>query len=333
MKTGVSRGSTALLTMLAAAALVSLFLGAAHLSASEVWRGLLGSDEVTTLIVREIRLPRMLLAVSIGGFLGMAGAALQGLMQNPLAEAAVFGAPQSAALGAVIVLYLGFADALSLWLPLAAIAGALLSSLLLFAFAGRSASIVSFILAGLAIGSFAGAALALVINLSPNPFAITEIVFWLMGSLEDRSLRHVAMSLPFLVLAVAMLLANGNAYRALALGTDAATSLGVSVQFARWSTIIAVSLGIGASVAVSGSIGFVGLIAPHVARSLFGADPRRILLPSCLIGAILLTCADIAVRLIPSTTEIKIGALTSLLGAPLFAYLVLARRSHGGADL
>lgn len=321
-----------LATLVVSAAVMSLFLGAAPLRPEEVWQGLLGSDDATGVVVREIRLPRMLLAVTIGAFLGLAGAALQGLMQNPLAEAAVFGAPQSAALGAVAVLYLGFSDALSFWLPFAAIAGALLSSGILFLFAGRLASIVSFILAGLAIGSFASAALALVINLSPNPFAITEIVFWLMGSLEDRSMRHAVLSVPFMVAAAVILLTNGPGYRALTLGNDAAASLGVSIARVQWSTIIAVSIGVGAGVAVSGSIGFVGLIAPHLARALFGSDPQRILVPSGLLGALLLICADIAVRIIPSTAEIKIGALTSLLGAPLFAYLVLVRRYQGGSD-
>ena len=316
-----------------AVAMVSLLVGAAPLSIADVWSGLRDGDGVTGLIVREIRMPRMLLSVTIGAFLGLSGAALQGLLQNPLAEAAIFGAPQAAALGAVLVLYLGFSDALSFWLPLASICGAGLSGALLYLLVGRQGSIIGFILAGLALGSFTGAAISLVINLSANPFAITEIVFWLMGSFEDRSVKHVFLSLPFLIVASVLIFLNGRGYRALTLGADTASSLGINVAVVQWTTVTAIAIGTGAGVAVSGAIGFVGLIAPHLARSLAGADPQRILAPSAFLGSILLTCADIAVRLIPSTSEIKIGAVTSLLGAPLFLYLVIARRYSSAGTL
>ncbi|MBL8589885.1 MAG: iron ABC transporter permease [Methylobacteriaceae bacterium] len=312
---------------LAALALASLSVGAARLPLADALRGLVSGEGVAGLIVREIRLPRLLLSLSIGATLGLCGAAMQGLLRNPLAEPAIFGAPQAAALGAVIVLYLGFAGAVSFALPLAAMAAAGLSVAALILVAGRGAGLVTLILAGLALSSLAGAATSLVINLSPNPFAVTEIVFWLMGSFEDRSMRHVALSAPFLALAALLLLSRADDYRALTLGEEAAASLGVDVARLRLITVAGVAIGVGAGVAVSGAIGFVGLVAPHLARALVGGDPARALVPSAVIGAALLTAADVAVRLIPATGEIKVGVLTALLGVPLFLWLILARRS------
>jgi iron complex transport system permease protein len=261
----------------------------------------------------------MLLAILIGGTLGITGAALQGLLRNPLADASVFGAPQAAALGAVLVLYFGFAGALSFVLPLAAILGALISIGLVVAIAGREGGTVVLVLAGLAIGSLAGAATSLAISLSPNPFAITEIVFWLLGSLEDRSIAHVVLSAPFLVLACALLLT---------LGEEAAASLGVNVGRTRLVVVAASALGAGASVAVAGAIGFVGLIAPHLVRPLVAHDPARTLVPSALAGAALLLAADCAVRLIPSGVEVRIGVLTALLGVPVFLWIIARRRGE-----
>lgn len=319
--------TAAALAVFALIAAASLAAGAARLPAGEVWRGLVTGEGAAGLIVRDIRLPRLLLSLSVGASLGLCGAAMQGLLRNPLAEPAVFGAPQAAALGAVIVLYSGLADATSFALPLAAIAAAGVSVAALLLVAGRRAGLVTLILAGLALSSLAGAATSLVINLSPNPFAVTEIVFWLMGSFEDRSLRHVGLSAPFLALAAVLLLSRGRDYRALTLGEDTAASLGVDVGRLRLVTVAGVALGVGAGVAVSGAIGFVGLVAPHLARALVGGDPARALVPSAAIGALLLSAADVAVRLIPATGEIKVGVLTALLGVPLFLWLILSRRS------
>ena len=319
-----------LAALLVAVSMASLSIGAAHLSPHEIVDGLFGQSDVAMIIIRDIRAPRLVLALSIGGFLGLSGAALQGLLRNPLAEAAVFGAPQGAALGAVIVHYLGLSDALSFWLPIAAIAGALLSSILLFGVAGRSRG-ENLVLAGLAIGSLASAAVALILSLSPNPFAMTEILFWLMGSLEDRSLRHVLLSLPLLALACVLLMRFGAGYRALTLGEEAAFSLGFDISRLKILTILAVSIGSGASVAVAGSIGFIGLMAPHLARAFVGSDPQRIMAPSALVGSILLTSADILVRIVPSTSEVRIGVVTALLGGPLFLYIALSNRVGFGA--
>src|SRR5688572_16388646 len=172
-------------------ALASLAIGPARLPPLTAAAALVSDLGSASIIVRDIRLPRTLLAILIGGTLGMTGAALQGLLRNPLADASVFGAPQAAALGAVLVLYFGLAGALSWTLPFAAIAGALVSIALIVAVAGREPGTIVLVLAGLAVGSLAGAATSFAISLSPNPFAVTEIVFWLLGSLEDRSMAHV----------------------------------------------------------------------------------------------------------------------------------------------
>jgi iron complex transport system permease protein len=251
---------------------------------------------------------------------------LQGLLRNPLASPSLFGAPQSAAFGAVLVIALGFADVRSYALPAAAIAMAFASVFALLAIAGRNAGLLILILAGLAISSLAGAATALVMNLSGNPFVVLEIAFWLLGSLEDRSFRHVVLALPFIVAGAIILLSLRNAFRALSLGEETAQSLGVDVGRLRLAVIVGVALGVGGAVAVTGTIGFIGLVAPHLMRPLIGHDPARLLIPGALTGSALLLSADIAVRIIPSTSDIKVGVLTSIIGVPFFLYLIMRER-------
>jgi iron complex transport system permease protein len=292
-----------------------------------------GGEAAERIIVLELRLPRAILALAIGGILGLSGAALQGLLRNPLAAPSLFGAPQSAAFAAVATIALGLTDALSYALPVAAILGAFLSVFLLVAVAGRNAGLLLLILAGLAISSLAGAATSLALNLAPNPFAALEIAFWLLGSLEDRSLQHVAMGAPFIAVGGAILIWCGPAFRTLTLGEEAAESLGVNVARLRLVVILGVALGVGAAVAVSGTIGFIGLIAPHLVRGLVGYDPARLLVPSALAGATLLLAADVAVRLIPATTDIKVGVLTALIGVPFFLYLIVRERGRLGGGM
>jgi iron complex transport system permease protein len=314
--------------LVATLAVASLAIGPAPLSPWQAARALVFDVGSASVIVREIRLPRTLLAVLIGWIYGISGAALQGLLRNPLADPAVFGAPQAAALGAVLVLYFGIAGALSWALPLAAIAGALLSIGLVVAAAGRDATIVVLVLAGLAVATLASAATSLAISLSPNPFAVTEIVFWLLGSLEDRSSVHLVLATPFIILASALLVAAAPGLRALALGEETAASLGIGVAPLRLSVVLAAAIGTGASVAVAGAIGFVGLVAPHLVRPFVGYDPARTLVPAGLAGAALLLAADCAVRLIPSDVEVKIGVLTALLGVPFFLWIIARRRAE-----
>jgi iron complex transport system permease protein len=324
--------TAALIVLVVVLALISLGIGPVRLSPLSVVEALFGGgSDVQQVIVQEIRLPRTILAFAIGAILGLSGAALQGLLRNPLASPDLFGAPQSAAFGAVLVIALGLADVRSYALPVAAIAAAFASVFVLLSIAGRNAGLLILILAGLAISSLAGAATALVMNLSRNPFVVLEIAFWLLGSLEDRSFRHVMLALPFIVAGAIILMSQRNAFRALSLGEETAQSLGVDVDRLRLRVILGVALGVGGAVAVSGSIGFIGLVAPHLVRPLIGHDPARLLVPSALTGAALLLAADIAVRIIPSTSDIKVGVLTSIIGVPFFLYLIMReRRALGG---
>ena len=331
MKRGVRGGDgllvAALVVLVAALFVGSLAVGLVFLPFGTVVRGLFGSgDPAAQIIVREIRLPRALLGLMIGGTLGLSGAALQGLLRNPLAAPDLFGAPAAAAFGAVTVISLGLVGTLSFALPVAAIAGAFISVGLLILVAGPRASLLVLILAGLAISSLAGAGTSLALNLAPNPFAALEIAFWLLGSLEDRSMVHVAIALPFMAVGVALLLWDARAFRALTLGEEAAASLGFDLTWIRLRVVAGVAAGVGAGVAVAGSIGFVGLVAPHLVRPFVGYDPGRLMIPATLSGAALLLASDIAVRVIPSQGEIKVGVLTSLIGAPFFIFLIMRRR-------
>jgi iron complex transport system permease protein len=318
-------GLSILIAILAGA---SLAIGPAPIAPLTAAKALVSDLGSASIVVREIRLPRTLLSLMIGWIFGLTGAALQGLLRNPLADTAVFGAPQASALGAVLALYFGLVGALSWALPIAAIAGALLSIALVVAVAGRNATVVVLVLAGLAVGSLAGAGTSLAISLSPNPFAVTEIVFWLLGSFEDRSSIHVLLAAPFILVASILVLAASPGLRALALGEETARSLGVNVRLLRLLIVAGAAIGTGASVAVAGSIGFVGLVAPHMVRPLTGYDPARALIPAGLTGAALLLAADCAVRLIPSSVEVKIGVLTAILGVPFFLWVIAKRKAE-----
>ncbi|MEE4291488.1 MAG: iron ABC transporter permease [Cycloclasticus sp.] len=278
------------------------------------------------LVFEEIRLPRTLLAVLIGASLGLSGAALQGMIRNPLAEPGVIGVSSSAALGAVIVFYFGLAAIFPMALPLGGIAGALLAVIFLYLLTGKNSSMLTLILAGVAVSSLAAALTALALNLSPNPYASLEIFFWLMGSLADRSFTHVWLILPPTLLGWWLMLKGRRDLDVLSLGEDTAQSLGVNLQKLNQKIILGVALTVGSAVSVSGGIGFVGLVVPHLLRPYVGYQPGRLLISSALGGAILLLAADIIVRLLPTQQELKIGVLTALLGAPFFLHLILKSR-------
>jgi iron complex transport system permease protein len=320
------RLEAALIALIVLLAILSLMVGPAGLSPKAALGGLITGDGPAGIIVRDIRLPRTLLALLIGATLGLSGAALQGLLRNPLAEPALFGAPQAAAAASSFMIAFSFAGATSLAVPFAGIAGALVSIGGLVAIAGRRASLTVTLLAGLALASFAGAMTALILNLAPNPFAALEIAFWLLGSLEDRSTDHLLIAVPFFVVSWVLLAANARAFRALTLGEDAAASLGVDLGRVRLMVVIGVAVGVGAAVAVAGSIGFVGLIAPHLVRRAVGSDPARVLLPGALAGAALLTAADIAVRMNPAADELRVGVVTALIGVPFFLAMIFSER-------
>lgn len=320
-----------LIVALASAALLlgigSLLTGPTRFGTSEIVRILAGSgDPVLRAVLLELRLPRALLGLMVGGMLGLGGAVLQGYLRNPLAEPSVLGTSNAAALGAVIALYFGLAQTHPLTLPLLAIAGALLGLAPLLLLAGRAESPLSLILAGIAVGTLAGAGISLALNLAPNPFAAMEIMSWLMGSLEDRSFDHVWLALPCIAVGGALLLWNARSLDALTLGEDAAQTLGVDLDRLRLRLLIGIAIGVGGAVAVTGAVGFVGLIVPHLLRPLTDRSPSSLLLPSILGGAALLSAADIAVRFIPTEIELRLGVLTALLGVPVFLYHLARER-------
>jgi iron complex transport system permease protein len=320
------RLETALVALLLVLAVASLMVGPAGLSPRTALAALFSGEGPAGIIVRDIRLPRTLLALLIGATLGLSGAALQGLLRNPLAEPALFGAPQAAAAASSAIIAFGFFSATSLAVPIAGIAGAFLSIGGLVAIAGRRASLTVVLLAGLALASFAGAATALILNLAPNPFIALEVAFWLLGSLEDRSSDHLFIAAPFMLASWVILALNARAFRALTLGEDAAASLGVDLTRTRLLVVSGVALGVGAAVAVAGSIGFVGLVAPHLVRRFVDSDPARVMLPGTLTGAALLLAADIAVRSVPSANELKVGVVTALIGVPFFLAMIFSER-------
>ena len=297
------------------------------LSVTAAFGALFGGDNpAATLVMQEIRLPRALLAVLIGATLGLTGAVLQGFLRNPLADPNILGISSSAALGAVLVIYTGLSASFALALPLAAMAGALVAVALIYAISGSHAGALTLILAGLAISTFAGAMTTLVLNLSPNPYAALEIVYWMLGSLTDRSWTHVFLAAPFIILGCLLLALSARALDALTLGADVAASLGINLTRTRTLIVLGAAMAIGAATAVAGAIGFIGLVVPHVLRPLVGRQPSRLLPASALAGATLLLLADIAVRVIAPARDIKLGVLTALIGAPFFVWLVLKTR-------
>lgn len=306
---------------------LSLCMGPNGFSPIVVMQALRG-EEIGRLILIELRLPRLLLGLLVGGTLGLAGATLQGLFRNPLAEPGIIGVSGCAALGAVIAFYSGLSAAVPLGLPLGGVVGALIAIALLLALAARDARISTLLLAGVALSALASALTALALNLSPNPYATVEVVFWLLGSLSDRSLEHVWLALPFMIVGAVLMLSSARGLEALTLGEDTARSLGISIVRLRSLAVVGAALAVGAGVAVTGAIGFVGLIVPHLLRPLVGYRPAPLLLVSIPGGACLTLAADIAVRLVGGDVELRLGVATALIGAPFFLYLVLnmARR-------
>ncbi len=285
-----------------------------------------GADTDVLLILREIRLPRTLLALAIGAGLGASGAALQALLRNPLAEPGLVGISATSALGAVLAFYSGLSARFALALPLGGLVGALAGTLLILRLTRGSAGSLTMILAGVILTTFASAGTSLVLSLAPNPYAAYEILFWLMGSLADRSLDHVLLAVPFIAVGLTLLLRTARELEALALGDDTARSLGVNVARLRLRAIAGTALAVGPGVAVAGFIGFVGLLVPHALRPLVGARPRLLLPQSALGGALLTLLADIGCRLVPMVGELKLGIVTALLGAPFFLYLLTRER-------
>jgi len=282
--------------------------------------------DAIALIMQEIRLPRALLGLMVGATLGLSGAVLQGYLRNPLAEPALIGVSASASLGAVLAIYTGLSTVFPLSLPLAALAASVVAVLIVQAMAGRRGSVLTLILAGVAVSSFAGAMTSLALNLSSNPFAAQEIMFWMLGSLTDRSMTHVWVALPFILAGWAALLTLGRALDALTLGGDTAASLGIDMRRVQFLAVFGTAASVGAATAVSGAIGFVGLVVPHLLRPLTGGRPSRLLPASALGGASVVLAADILVRIVAPERELKLGVLTAIVGAPFFLWLVWRER-------
>lgn len=307
--------------------LLSLTVGPAAIGFADSMAALFsGKADGVALIMREIRLPRAILGLMIGATLGLSGAVLQGYLRNPLAEPGLLGISASASLGAVLAIYTGLSAAFLLALPLAALAGAVAAVLVVQALAGARGSALIVILAGIAVTSFAGAMTSLALNLSPNPFAALEIMFWMLGSLTDRSMTHVWLSAPFMLIGWIMLGSLGRALDALTLGSETAASMGIELRRVQFLAVFGTAASVGAATAVAGAIGFVGLVVPHILRPLVGARPSRLLPASALGGASMVLGADTLVRIIAPERDLKLGVLTAIVGAPFFLWLVFRTR-------
>jgi iron complex transport system permease protein len=307
--------------------LLSLIVGPAAVAFGDSIAALFSDKrDAIALIIQEIRLPRAILGLMIGATLGLSGAALQGYLRNPLAEPGLIGVSASASLGAVLAIYSGFSAMFPLGLPLAALAAAILAVFVVQAMAGTRGGALSIILAGVAVSSFAGAMTSLALNLSSNPFAALEIMFWMLGSLTDRSMTHVWLSVPFMLVGWIMLAALARPLDALTLGRDAAASMGIDMRRVQFLAVFGTAASVGAATAVAGAIGFVGLVVPHLLRPLVGSLPSRLLPASALGGACVLMTADILVRVIAPGRDLKLGVLTAIVGAPFFLWLVYRTR-------
>jgi iron complex transport system permease protein len=281
-------------------------------------------------ILREVRLPRTLIGALVGGILGLCGAGLQGCLRNPLAEPGILGISSGAAFGAVIAFYFGFAARDSLLFGAVAVTGSLAALGMLFAVAGRRVDLLRLILAGVGINALAAALTALALNFAPSPYAALEIVVWMFGTLQDRSLPQLWLLLPLAVPGCLLVVAAARGLDALSLGEETAASLGFRARRTLWLVVAGTALAVGATVAVAGVIAFVGLVVPHLLRPVVGYRPSRLLLPCFLAGALLTLAADIAIRLMPPGPELKLGVATALIGAPFFLHMVLSQRGRSG---
>lgn len=306
---------------------VACTLGSTPIGVSRVVAALFGQSSVGDhIVIWEIRLPRALAAYVVGAALGASGAALQGLLRNPLAEPGVLGVTATASLSATFALYYGLASTSAYLLPVYAIAGALAATALLAAAATRIKSVVTLILLGVGLSSFSAAAMSLLLNLAPNPFSLSDMINWLLGSVANRSFEDLKIVMPFVITGMAILFFSRRGLSALTLGEEAASGIGLNLSRQRIAVVLGAGLATGASVALAGAIGFVGIVAPHLIRPIVGYDPARSLLPSAMLAGLILVVADIGVRLLPTTTELKLGVVAAIIGAPAFIWIAVSRR-------
>ena len=315
---------TGLLAMVILLAFASVLVGKLTLT-WDLWSA---QDPVSRIIFLELRVPRALLGILVGAALGLAGAAMQAYLRNPLADPGSLGVSSGAALGAVLSIFFGVAGLHPWVLPLAGVLGGIVSMFALFALAGVTASVLTLVLAGVLLSTLAVAGISLVLSLSPNPWAAGEIVRWMLGALTDRSLDDLLIATPLIVVGSMAILTCRDALNALTLGDAGARSLGINLERVQWQLCAGVGLVVGASVAVTGIIGFVGLVVPHLLRSLVGAHPGALLIPSALGGAALVLAGDVVVRLLPGGSELQLGVVMSLVGAPFFFVLLRSLRTR-----
>ncbi len=334
-------------TLLSAALVAGIAIGSSSISAGTVirvlaahllpdgWIDLTGVSEAERTIVWLVRTPRVLVAACVGASLAVAGAQLQGLFRNPLASPDVIGSSSGGALGAVVALASGLAMKSLFYMPVLSFVGALLSLFLVYAIAtkhGRT-PVATLLLAGVALNALIGAATSFVITVNWISFEISqEIIFWLLGGLDNRTWEHVWLILPcFAVgLAVAMLFARD--LDVLLLGEEAALAVGTNVEQVKRVLITGAALLTGGAVAVSGMIGFVGLVVPHIVRLVLGPKHRQLLPASALTGALFLIIADILARTLQKPQEIRLGIITAFFGAPFFLYLLLRNQRLVGSE-
>lgn len=321
-----SDGGRAALAVLAAVSigviLAACLIGPAGLSLTDSLAALIGGgDNAAGVIVREIRLPRALAAWIAGAALAASGGALQGLLRNPLADPGVLGISGSAALGAVIAIYFNLSADAAWATPVAAIVFALAATATLQLLGAGRVSTTRLILVGVGLSAFAGALITLAMNFAPNPFVLSDLVNWLFGSVANRSFNDLALIAPFMTAGLALLLISRKGLAALTLGEETAFSLGADIVRIRSVVITGAALLAGASVALAGAIGFVGVVAPHLARPFAGHDPGRTIIPAALIGGAMLAAADLMIRLLPFDYELRLGVAAALLGAPGFVWI------------
>ncbi len=322
----MSRGAAICLAGISIAAIVlGCLVGQAAIPPAQALAALFG-DGPLSVIVREIRLPRALAAWCAGAALGASGAALQAMLRNPLADPGVLGVSSMAALGAVIAIYFNLAAAAFWMTPIAAIAAAAAATGILYFLGAGRLSATRLILVGVGLSSFSGAMIALVMNLAPNPFVLSDLVNWLFGAVTNRSFADLALTAPFMAAGLAAALVAAPGLSALSLGEETAASLGADIIRTRTLAISGAALMTGGAVALAGAIGFVGIVAPHLARPLVGHDPGRAIIPAALIGGAMLAVADLVIRVLPFDQELKLGVAAALIGAPVFIWIAAHTR-------
>lgn len=303
-----------------AALIAAVLLGESRFSTVQLLEALGEPSSGPGVVLWQVRAPRALTAAVVGAALGLSGAVMQGLLRNPLADPGVLGVSALAAFAAASAIVLGLAA----WpgvVEISALAGSALAGALLMLFSVRVRSPEALVLFGVALSSFAGAATALIFNLSPSPIASAEVMGWLLGSVQNRSWIDVAWVAPALLVAGALASLAAPGLRMLTLGEETARTSGLPMGRLRALALLAAALATGAAVAVSGIIGFVGLAAPHLVRRAVRGDPGRLLIPSALTGGLMLVVADLLARITPTDQELKLGVFTALVGAPLFALI------------